>query len=66
LFFWGADDALFASRVTFGESLNWGEPERLFAAVGMEEQVTVKIGEGGMGEVYRARDTKLDPRRGRD
>ncbi len=24
-------------------------------------QVTAKIGEGGMGEVYRARDTKLDP-----
>ena len=23
-------------------------------------QVTAKIGEGGMGEVYRARDTKLD------
>ena len=23
-------------------------------------QVTTKIGEGGMGEVYRARDTKLD------
>ncbi len=23
-------------------------------------QVTVKIGEGGMGEVCRARDTKLD------
>ena len=22
-------------------------------------QVTAKIGEGGMGEVYRARDTKL-------
>ncbi len=25
-------------------------------------QVTAKIGEGGMGEVYRARDTKLDRR----
>ncbi len=24
-------------------------------------QVTAKIGEGGMGEVYRARDTKLKP-----
>ena len=24
-------------------------------------RVTAKIGEGGMGEVYRARDTKLDP-----
>ena len=23
-------------------------------------QVTAKIGEGGMGEVYRVRDTKLD------
>ena len=23
-------------------------------------QVTAKIGEGGVGEVYRARDTKLD------
>ena len=23
-------------------------------------QVTAKIGEGGMGEVHRARDTKLD------
>ncbi len=23
-------------------------------------QVTAKIGEGGMGEVYRARDTRLD------
>ncbi len=23
-------------------------------------RVAVKIGEGGMGEVYRARDTKLD------
>ncbi len=23
-------------------------------------RVTAKIGEGGMGEVYRARDTKLD------
>ena len=23
-------------------------------------QVTAKIGEGGMGEVYRARDTNLD------
>ena len=23
-------------------------------------QVTAKIGEGGMGEVYQARDTKLD------
>ncbi len=23
-------------------------------------QVTAKIGQGGMGEVYRARDTKLD------
>ncbi len=23
-------------------------------------QVTAKIGEGGMGEVYRARDAKLD------
>ena len=24
------------------------------------DQVTAKIGEGGMGEVYQARDTKLD------
>ena len=27
---------------------------------GLELQVTAKVGEGGMGEVYRARDTKLD------
>ena len=26
--------------------------------------VTAEIGEGGMGEVYRARDTKLGPGRG--
>ena len=26
----------------------------------MALQVTAKIGEGGMGEVYRTRDTKLD------
>ncbi len=26
-------------------------------------QVTAKIGEGGMGEVDRVRDTKLDPAR---
>ena len=28
--------------------------------LGPYQQVTAKIGEGGMGEVYRARDTKLD------
>ena len=28
--------------------------------LGSYQQVTAKIGEGGMGEVYRARDTKLD------
>ena len=27
-------------------------------------RVTAKIGDGGMGEVYRARDTKLDRGRG--
>ena len=40
------------------------KPQRLMALeIGSRlghYDVTAKIGEGGMGEVYRARDTKLD------
>ncbi len=43
----------------YPEGVSFWPDQMRFQRIGCYE-VTVKIGEGGMGEVYRARDTKLN------